>query len=483
MYYTNVEVFGDSIYVRYSDRTKDVIKFDPTYWIHSSKPSDWKTLEGHDVQELKPGGIREAREFIKSTKEVSNLAVYGDINFKYQWISRNNVTQWSIKDIVIAFMDIEVAVNDDEEFSTVEEADGEITAIAIHYSNLAKKLVFGCGDYTPADDVEYVKCRTELELLDKFLKYWQQNPPDIITGWYVRFFDIPYLINRFIKLFGIDKTKRLSPWKILNQETIEIKGKDCQTYNMSGISVLDFKELFMKFGTYSAVENEKLDHIAEQVLGEKKLDYSEYGTLDNLCKQNFQLFIEYNIRDIDLIIRMEAKLKLIELACQMAYDGKVNYNDVFSQIRMWDAIIYNYLLERKIVIPSKRHNHREEIEGGYVKDVLIGLHEWVVAFDLTSLYPHLMMMFNISPETFTEKMLNVDKEKIVNKTFDFGDIKNEYCIAGNGAIFLRDKSGFLPELMRWMFKQRKEAKNKMFEFEQILENINVELKRRGYEAK
>jgi DNA polymerase elongation subunit (family B) len=164
----------------------------------------------------------------------------------------------------------------------------------------------------------------------------------------------------------------------------------------------------------------------------------------------------------------------------MAYDAKVNYADVFSQVKMWDVIIYNYLKKRNIVIPPKNKSEKnEKYAGAYVKEPLPGMYDWVVNFDLNSLYPHLIMMFNVSPETLMEERHpTVTVDKILNQELNF-EMYKDYAICPNGAMFRKDVRGFLPELMEKMYEDRVIFKQKMIEAKKALEEIESEMKRRG----
>ena len=154
-------------------------------------------------------------------------------------------------------------------------------------------------------------------------------------------------------------------------------------------------KLYKKF-TYKAQESYRLDYIAEVELGQKKLDHSEFETFRDFYRGNWKKFVDYNIVDVELVDRLEDKMKLIELALTMAYTAKVNYNDVMFQVRTWDVIIYNYLRKRNIVVPQRnRSDKSDKYAGAYVKEPVPGVYDWVVSFDLNSLYPHLMMQYNI----------------------------------------------------------------------------------------
>jgi DNA polymerase elongation subunit (family B) len=292
-------------------------------------------------------------------------------------------------------------VDADQGFPDITTADKEITAITMKKNDMY--IVLGCGEFvTDNEKIKYIRCKDEHELLLKFLDVWRSKwfSPDLITGWNVEGFDIPYIVNRIRRVLGHNMAKKLSPWEILEERTIQFMGREQQVFIPVGISTLDYLQLYKKF-SFTNQESYRLDHIAFVELGERKMDYSEYDSLFGLYKNDFQKFIEYNIKDVDLVDRLDEKLKLIEQVFAIAYDGKVNYQDAFTSVRMWDVIIHNYLLNQRIVVPQLRVGNKDgQIIGAYVKDPKKGMHKWVVSFDLNSLYPHIIMQYNISPETY-----------------------------------------------------------------------------------
>jgi DNA polymerase elongation subunit (family B) len=312
--------------------------------------------------------------------------------------------------------------------------------------------------------------------LDKFIFWWENNSPEVVTGWNCDLYDIPYIYGRLCRVLGEKVAKQLSPWGIVTENEVIIKGRTNIRYDIAGITILDYLELYKKF-TYTNQESYRLDHIAEVELGQKKLDHSEYDTFKDFYTNDWQKFVEYNIVDVELVDRLEDKMKLIELAITMAYDAKVNYNDVFFQVRTWDSIIYNYLREKGVVIPFKKDTKKDaKFAGAYVKEPVPGRYDWVVSFDLNSLYPHLIMQYNISPETLVEtKHPTVSVDKILNETVDFSDYK-DYAVCANGAMYRKDIRGFLPELMEKMYRDRVIYKKKMLEAKQEYEKTpTVEL--------
>jgi DNA polymerase elongation subunit (family B) len=263
--------------------------------------------------------------------------------------------------------------------------------------------------------------------------------------------------------------KKLSPWNNVRTREIKLHGRDQLTCEMAGITVIDYLDLYKKF-TYTNQESYRLDHIAFVELGERKLDHSEFDTFKEFYTKNWQKFIEYNIRDVELVDRMEDKMKLIELALTMAFDAKVNFTDVFFQVRTWDAIIYNYLKKKNIVIPPKERSEKDsQYAGAYVKEPIPGKYDWVVSFDLNSLYPHLIMQYNISPETLLEERHpSTTVNRILNEEITF-EMYKDYAVCANGAMYRKDVKGFLPELMEKMYGDRVIFKKKMLAAKQQYE--------------
>ena len=424
--------------------------------------SEWRTLEGNCVEPHKFGSITEAREFIKQYKEVPDFDIYGNSRFLYQYIAEQHpeFVKFDSSKIRVFTIDIETAAENG--FPDIESADQEILAISIKDSFTGRITVWGARPFDNKDpEVDYMHFRSEESMLGAFLEYWQENYPDVITGWNVQLFDMPYIRNRIDRILGEKFTKLLSPWRLVSTREIYIKGRRQFAVDTLGISTLDYLELYKKF-TYQNQESYRLDHICMVELGQKKLDHSEFDTFKEFYENDWQKFIEYNIHDVRLVDKLDDKMKLIDLAYTMAYDAKVNYEDVFSQVRMWDNYIYVELLKRNIAIPPKKQNDKsEKYAGAYVKEPKAGRYDWVVNFDLNSLYPHLIMQYNISPETLREtRHPNASVEGILNKKTE---IDGEFAVCANGAQYRKDKHGFLPLMMQKMYDSRVIFKKKMIE--------------------
>ena len=465
-FYTNVQLIGNQFLVRGYDNgqhfeTRD--EFFPTLFVKTKKESKYKTLSGEPVEPVQPGTVRDCREFYGKYEGVDGFGIYGNDRYIYQYISEKypeDEIKFDITKIKLVTLDIEVA--SEQGFPDVESCCEEILAITIQDYTTKKIITWGVKQFNNTrKDVTYNLCASEYALLSSFIHYWIQNTPEVITGWNIQLYDIPYIAKRLNRVLGEKLMKRLSPWGLVTEGEIYINGRKHTSFDVGGVTQLDYLDLYKKF-TYKAQESYRLDYIAEVELGQKKLDHSEFDTFKDFYTKGWQKFIEYNIVDVELVDRLEDKMKLIELALTMAYDAKVNYADVFYQVRMWDNIIYNYLKKRDIVIPPKNKSQKnEKYAGAYVKEPKPGKYDWVVNFDLNSLYPHLIMQYNISPETLLdERHPTVSVDKILQQSLSF-ELYKDKAVCANGAMFRKDVRGFLPELMEKMYDDRVIFKKKM----------------------
>ena len=471
-FYTNVHQRFNEILVRGYENGKHFTlreEFNPTFYVPSKKKSKYKTLDGKSVEPIKPGKISDCKDFIEKYSNIEGFAVYGNDRYICQYISEKyseDEIKFDISKIKLVTIDIEVAA--ESGFPDVFNCAEELLAITLQDYTTKQIICFASRPFNNTrKDVKYVQCHDEYNLIDRFLEYWQINPPEVVTGWNCELYDIPYIVGRIERLMGEKVVRKLSPWGYVRKRDLMMHGRPQIACEMAGISVIDYLDLYKKF-TYSNQESYRLDHIAFVELGQKKLDHSEFDTFKDFYTGNWQKFIEYNIKDVELVDQLEDKMKLIELCLTMAYDAKVNYTDVFFQVRTWDAIIYNYLKRKNVVIPPKvRTDKDSQYAGAYVKEPIPGRYDWVVSFDLNSLYPHLIMQYNISPETLREtRHPSASVEGILNQTVT---IDGEYATCANGAQYRKDVRGFLPELMEKMYEERVIFKKRMLTAKQEYE--------------
>ena len=474
-FYTSVHPMGDKMLVRGYDKGRAYqrkVDFYPTLYVTSKKESSkWRTLEGTVVDEVKPGTIKETRDFVKRYEGVQGFDVYGNTNYSYQYISDMypDDIKWDMEMFKVFTIDIETSTEGG--FPDIKTANEEILLITVKDLQTKRIITFGSKTFVHnREDVIYVHANDERHLLQEFLAFWEKSYPDAVTGWNTDFFDIPYLIRRISRELGDKEAERISPWRYINERKTFIKGNEEIHYDILGISQLDYLELYKKY-TYSKQESYRLDYIAEQELGDKKKE-NPGESFKDFYTDHWQQFVEYNIHDVELVDRLEDKMRLIELHLTMAYNAKINPEDVYSQVRMWDTIIYNHLRKKGIVIPQKTHSGKDaQFEGAYVKDPIVGGHKWVASFDLNSLYPHLIMQYNISPETLTSDKLSVTVDKLLNKEIDTSHChKRDLTLTANGWTYRKDIKGFMPELMEKMYIDRSKFKKQMLKVEQEYQN-------------
>lgn len=476
-FYTNVKTIGDYVYYRGYDggiEIKDRIKYKPTLFTASSpKKTQYKTLDGRYVAPIEFNTIRAMRKFIENYKDVEGFEYFGNTNASCQLISDlypQEEIEYDLSKVKIYVLDIETTA--ETGVIDAQSAQEEILLITLQDYNSKETITWSSRPFTKnLDNHNYIECENEVELLASFLDFWEENYPDVITGWHISGYDIPYIVNRVCKIFGDDESKRLSIWKKINPFPVNINDRIETQYELCGISTLDYFLLFKKFA-FINLENNRLDTVAQAVLKEKKLEHTEYETFKDFYTLNFDLFVEYNVQDCNLVRRLEYKLCLIQLAFTLAYQAKVNLEDVYSQGRMWDGIIYNYLRKQNIVIPMKKHNEekKEKFKGAYVKEPQIGKFKYVCSLDLASLYPSLIRTYNISPETLVNEWNTyVSVDKILNEEFKIKPEHQNYTVCPNGAMYNKNVQGFLPKIMEKMFNERSVYKKKMLQAQALNE--------------
>ena len=467
------------------------INYKPSLFIPTAKESKYKTLDGRNVSEVKFSSIPEATKWINEYKDITNFEYFGNTKHQYPFIAEEfpDKIDWDLAQVKLLTIDIEC--ESENGFPSPDKADEPLICITVKDHTSKKIIVFGMGNFVnDREDVQYINCVNEAGLAETFTRFWVEYNPNIITGWNVKFFDIPYLMNRFRYLMGDEWILQYSPWGVVEQRSTRGYNKQENFYDILGVDVLDYLDLYRKH-TFVRRESYKLDYIGEVELGENKNE-NPYDTFKEFYQNDYQKFVEYNIQDVELVDKLEDKMQLIALHLTMAYEAKVNYQDVFGQVRIWDTIIYNHLRSKNIVPPAITESKESfGYEGAYVKDPVVGFHDWIASFDLNSLYPHLIMQYNISPETmvgFEPNRVNV--ENMLNQESDLSDLENR-TMTPNGAQFRTDKRGFLPELMDTLYQERVIYKKKMLEAKslyqqtgdkkywfQIAKNHNIQLARK-----
>lgn len=481
-FYTNVERYMNDLLVRGYENGRPFarkVRFKPTLFVRARENATHKSLSGNTpLGATRFDSMSEAKNWINEYKDVHGFDIAGTTNYIAQYIQEEypGDIKFDVNKINIFSFDIEVDISNG--YPNVNTADKPITSIAMKSSKSSTWHLLGMKDFDKTktitgidpDNIQFMKFDDERALLQRFIEIWQIEYPEVVTGWNVEYFDVQYIVTRIIRVLGEEKAKKLSPWGHIRQTSMQKFGKEQFTYQISGMAVIDYMDAFKKFGyKYGPQESYKLDHIAHVVLGEKKLDYSEYGNLNALWEQNPQLYLDYNLKDTQLVERMEEESGLLSLVLTVAYGGGVNFNDAFGTVGIWETTLYRRLMNDNIVPPLKGGpgERAADLVGGFVKDPKVGMHPWVVSFDLNSLYPHLMLQYNLSPETYVEDARDyVSQEMVLDGSYQNN---TEYAVCANGACFRKDKPGIIPQIIDEYYGNRKVIKQEMLKVEQQIE--------------
>jgi len=469
-FYTSVLQYGNKILYRgYKNgrRVHKKLDFSPTLYINTKKPTKYKTLYGQLVEPVSLGSINEAKEYIKRYEDVEGFEVFGMKQFQYQYIAENfkGDISFNIDHMKVMTIDIETSVELGG-FPDVKSAQEQILLISAQDKLTKTNIVFGFKPYEKSNDdaFEYRQFKDEYSMLKGFIEFWQGNTPDIITGWNIGGFDIPYLIGRLNRILDESWTKKLSPWNIINSR--EIPGKFGSTEKVTkwvivGVVVLDYMELYKKY-VQASRESYTLGFISQLELGDTKMELE--GSFKEQYTNQWNDFVRYNAKDTALVDRLDEKLKFIEIICTLGYTAKANIADGFGMVKTWDIFIYNYLKAKDIVIPNHTGRAKGDFEGAWVKEPIPGYYGWTMSFDFTGLYPSIMQQWNISPETIMGVIPNVNVERFMNSNFERPD--GDFTIAANGAIFSKEKLGIVPEVSKVITDSRKVVKKQMLALEQ-----------------
>ena len=486
-FYTNVTRTRDKILVKGYQAGKQVkmsVAYRPNHYVPSKKgDTPYRSLDGKALEVVNLDTMGGARKFRESYQGTQGFEIHGYDKYVYTYIADKfqGEVKYDPKLIKIATLDIEC--ESENGFPEPTLAEEKVNAITIKpFRHNAHTFGIGPWDECPKN-VKYYECVDEAQLLTEFIKYWRKESFDIITGWNVDTFDITYLCNRIDRLFGEDQHKKLSPWNMSDvRDYMSNFGQKQMKFTLHGLNVLDYMELYKKH-TFVNQESYSLNHISHIELDKAKIDYSDYGSLHTLYKENYPLFLEYNVKDVTLVEDLEDKLGLLELTMTMAYNAKCNFADTFGMVKYWETIIYNFLKEQGIQTPPQKldRSKQHQIVGAYVKEPLVGKHDWVMSFDLNSLYPHIIMQHNISPEKMVKggARMDVNVQSMLDGNVDLSALKQtNRTVTPNGVMFTRDKQGFLPELMETFYEERKEWKKKMIQYQIEKESCKDKVRQR-----
>jgi len=550
-FYTDVFVHKGSVQHHYVDsegnRQRRKEKFEPQLGITTRKNTGWKGIKGENLGLIDFQSIWEMNEW---KKENRHAELYNDVQPEYQFISKTYPDQidFDFKKIKIYILDIEVyskawdpehrvkmksgqaltvkklkTLDDSEKvwdetndawvkpskscyitsggFPEASKAEHPVTAISLYDYHSDKVIVFGSGDFeVPNDSVEYINSENEDGLIYKFLDFFHQNPPDILSGWNTEGFDIPYMVNRIKRLFSQNDVNKLSPYNTVREYTID-KNNDTKGYKLLGIQHLDYLNLYKKF-SYKQMERYSLDFISRAELGDSKIDYhSEYDNLADLYEKNYQLYLEYNVKDTELVKKIDERKQFFQTVCTLAYMTKTRYEDTMGTVKIWDIQIYNELLKQKKLVPPSKNNDRSDFLGGYVQTPIPGKKKFLAVFDIASSYPNQIISYGMSPENVVSSDKMTDEMKKIRQAsrpvesesgpLMANDIflnekflekvkpilkKENVTLACNGEFFKKG-IGFLPQIYSDVYNMRKTKKKEAAIIHQELNSLKEELKK------
>jgi DNA polymerase elongation subunit (family B) len=479
-FYTACTLKGNKILVRGYNKGKrfmDSVNFKPSLYIHSEKESKYRSLKNTSVKRMIFDSLYDCREFLDQYRDIPDCPIYGNTDFITQYLMEtySAEVEYDLSQIKVAYLDLEC--ESEGGFPDLDSPNERINLITIRINGTTYVISF-----TPITlpDCKVIIVASEKELIKKIFEVLAKEDVDIITGWNIKLFDMPYIIGRALLFYEPEDIQSWLPFGLMKMRETDIGGKNYKIYEFPGYTILDYMDLYKKFSGTSQ-ESYALQNIAKVELDAQKLDYSEYGSLREFYKKNFQKFAEYNVQDAVLVERLDNKLKLIDLAVSVAYEAKITYDTVFFATRIWETICCDYLLKQNIIPPLKKSYAKDEqFVGAYVKDVTPGFYKNVVSFDATSLYPSIIMQWNISPETCIKANVAFNADDFLGgrkkEIFDSLEQvkKTNACLACNGSMFTNDFKGFIPILIERTFNQRKEAKNKMIELEKDYEQTKDE---------
>jgi len=478
-FYTYAWQYGNSILVRgvrNGKRFTERHPFTPTLYVKSAEPTQFKSIDGQSLKPIQFGDNADCKEFLDNYSKVENYPIYGQTDLTYQYLSSMYPNEISFDMSQMKILSIDIETTAQHGFPDVENPIEEVLLISV-IDNATKEIhTWGSGEWKCVSDevkdlpVNYTYCSDEYDLLQNFMEWWANNYPDVITGWNLEQFDIPYLVNRIDRIFGGDSKNNLSPYNMTRKRMVRGHNREILKIDIKGIIQLDYMDLYKKF-TYTFQESYRLDYIAEVELGKNKLE-SGYETFREFYENDWNRFIDYNIIDTKLVDELDDKMKFLELIITMAYDCKCNYNDIFSSVRTWDCLLYNHLLDRNIMIPQKKEHYSKGFPGGYVQEPKPGKYKWVVSVDATSLYPSIIMQHNLSPEMLAEnhKPIDCTVDSILERRHQLKLQDHDLSMAANGYLYRKDKQGFMADITQKFFDDRQRYKKLMKQAEQEYED-------------
>ena len=449
--------------------------YEPYIYLETNNHPDCNSIFN---TKLKKKRFRNQAERSRYLKDNKITRVFENLNIQQQFLidsfwEHNEKDDFNKQSIRVLFIDIETYSPD--EFPKPDNPTHPINVITV-YDTLRKQFItWGLKAYHKTNgNGLYIYCKTEKELLSKFVSFFASDYPDILSGWNSEFFDLPYIVNRITRILGEDETKRLSPVGYIRPITFKGKfGREQVHWHIEGVSCVDYLDIYKRFCPVLR-ESYKLDAIGETELGENKIDYGDTN-LASLADDNWELFVDYNIQDVNLLVRLEEKLQYLKLLRMIAYAGLTTFEGALGSLSVITGLCAIRARGRNQRIPTfvKTVTNDEQNAGAYVGDPRKGFQENIVSFDANSLYPNVMITLNLSPETkvgvITEKTdkdvtiqhVNGQEFKLPINSFVEFIKKEKIAISKAKVLFTQKEKGIIPETVDHFYNKRVEIKRQL----------------------
>ena len=451
------------------------ISFNPYLYVESNNKPDATSIFN---TQLRKKVFRSQYERSKFVKESNVKRLFENLSVNQQFLIDNFYKDYEKPDFAsnpLKVLMIDIETYSVDEFPVPETASHVINLITSHDCLTDMYHTFGLKkDYTPKNKNEvYVRCKDEHELILKFLDYYTKDYPDIISGWNFHGFDLPYIINRITNLFDFETAQRLSPTGRMYSRTMKGQfGKDQTRWYIDGVSSVDYLDVYKKFAPNR--ENYKLDTIARLELDEQKIDYGSTN-LSDLADNRWDVFVDYNIQDVKILVKLEKTLKYIELLRMLSIAGLTTVEASMGSMSVIVGACAIKARQRGQIIPTfiRPPDDGSQNAGAYVKVPEAGFQKNIVSFDANSLYPNTMITLNLSPETKIGKIVSKNKEEITikdvnNNSFKLSTAKfatlvkdKDLAISRAGVLFTQKTKGLVPEVVDYYYNKRVEVKREL----------------------
>jgi DNA polymerase elongation subunit (family B) len=462
--------------------------YNPYLYIESKTVSDATSLFNTDLKKKSFRNQFDRRKFVSrlpTDRVFENLSCDQQFLADMYWqISGDD--DFNIHPLKTYFIDIETYSPDD--FPHPDKAKDAINVITLYDTIEEEFLTWGTKELdTPIPNVKYMYCSTEYEMLTRFVEHIKTSPPDILSGWNSQFFDIPYIIMRIAKVLGDNYYHDLSPvGNVYSRQQTGKFGNDQTRWYISGISSLDYLDVYQKFSP-GVKESYKLDAIAELELGDRKVDYGS-SNLSELADNDWQKFVEYNVQDVNLLVKMDDKLRYLELLRMLAYTGMTTLEGAMGTLGVVTGAAVIAARKQNLVMPTfvKSNFDTGKNPGAYVGEPQNGFQESIISFDANSLYPNVMISMNLSPETKVGNIVHRDETsihlrhvsgkiyKLTPDQFSRFIAAKKIAVTKADVLFSQSKQGIIPQIVDDLYSVRVKHRTALDKAKRVLSKMSVD---------